>query len=295
MKNVKTKAKRKDDAGRTEGGPDHKEKVALTPEAGRQVQERASVDSHVVHEVIRRQGGDELARPALSLFWSGLAAGIAISASVLGESLLEDALPNAPWRPAVSAIGYTVGFLIVILGRLQLFTESTLSAAIPVATHPTVFNLMRLSRLWGIVLSANLAGTFVIAAMFAIGAVGYEDQLGAMVSFSRGLLENGPMATLTGGIPAGFLLAAVAWSLPAGRGQEFWIVLFFTYFIGLGGFSHVVAGSVEAWLLVLTGEASFSFAIFGFILPALVGNVIGGTLIFALLAHAQVNSEIQKS
>ena len=150
-----------------------------------------------------------------------------------------------------------------------------------------------MGRLWGIVLIANLAGTLIIAFLLSIHAIGFASHLGPMIELSRKLLEHDAMETMMGGIPAGFLLAAVAWSLPAGRGQEFWIIFFFTYFIALGGFSHVVAGSGEAWLLWLNGEADLHFVIFGFILPALVGNVIGGTLIFALLAHAQVHGEME--
>lgn len=266
--------------------------VSLTPKEKQQVEKRASVDSYVVHEVIRRQGVDELDRPGMSLFWSGLTAGIAISSSVLGQALLESSLPDVPWRHVIASFGYTIGFLIVIMGRLQLFTESTLSATIPVATRLTAGNLLRLARLWAIVFGANMAGTFIIAALLALHLVGYPSQVAAMLDVARRLLDHTPMETLAGGIPAGFLLAAVAWSLPVGRGQEFWITLTFTYFIALGGFAHVVAGSVEAWLLVLTGAATWGFAIFGFILPALTGNVIGGTLIFAMLAHAQVSHEI---
>ena len=137
-------------------------------------------------------------------------------------------------------------------------------------------------------------GTLFIMLLIGNHLIGYEHHLQAMVELSRVLLTHTPVQTLMGGIPAGFLLAAVVWSLPASRGQEFWIILFFTYFVGLGGFAHVVAGSAEAWLLVVTGEASLQFAIFGFILPALAGNIIGGTLIFALLAHAQVSPEIDE-
>lgn len=266
--------------------------IDLSPEEGMQVRKLASADSYVVHEVIRRQGHGELRRPALALFWSGIAAGIAMASSVLGEGMLEAALPDTPWRPVLASFGYTVGFLIVILGRMQLFTESTLLATIPVATSPTWPNLLRLGRLWGIVFGANMIGTLFIMLLVGNHLIGFENHLEAMVELSRGLLAHTPGETLLGGIPAGFLLAAVAWSLPAGRGQEFWIILFFTYFVGLGGFAHVVAGSGEAWLLVVTGEASLQFAIFGFILPALAGNVIGGTLIFALLAHAQVSPEL---
>ena len=272
---------------------DKDDDVDLSPEEDRQVRRRASIDSYVVHEVIRRQGHDELRRPALALFWSGIAAGIAISASVLGQALIEQALPDTPWRPILASFGYTLGFLIVVLGRMQLFTESTLSATIPVATSPKISNVLRLLRLWGIVFGANMLGTFLIMMLVGNHLIGYAEQTQAMIEVSRKLLEHSPLQTLLGGIPAGFLLAAVAWSLPVGRGQEFWIILFFTYFIALGGFAHVVAGSGEAWLLAITGEASFRFAIVDFILPALIGNMIGGTLIFGLLAHAQVSPEIE--
>ena len=266
----------------------------LTQSEERQADHRQAISARVVHEIVRRSGDDELGRPASSLWWSGVAAGFGIFFSILGEALLMAALPDAPWRPAVAAIGYTLGFLVVILGQLQLFTESTLLAVIPVVTKPTWQNLGRLARLWAIVLVANITGTFLVAALLTYGWAGLPGQLPSMLDVARGLLEHGPMATLTGGIPAGFLLAAVAWSMPTGRGQEFWIIFLLTYFVGLGHFSHVVAGSGEAWLLALNGQATFGWALFGFIVPAAIGNVLGGTVQFALLAHAQVRQELSK-
>jgi formate/nitrite transporter FocA (FNT family) len=93
-------------------------------------------------------------------------------------------------------------------------------------------------------------------------------------------------------MPAGFLVASIAWILPNARGSEFWVITLITYVIALGGFSHVVAGTGEAWLLMLTGSTSFFEAVGGFILPALLGNIIGGTGLFAVLAHGQVHYEI---
>jgi formate/nitrite transporter FocA (FNT family) len=113
-----------------------------------------------------------------------------------------------------------------------------------------------------------------------------------MLVTSREALKHQGWAGVRAGVPAGFLIAAVAWSLPAGRRQEFLIVLFFTYFISFGGFAHVVAGSCEAWLLWVSGEIGFGTAAGGLILPALLGNILGGTLMFALLAHAQVRQEL---
>jgi formate-nitrite transporter family protein len=266
--------------------------IELSADERAAVARRQSASARVIHEVIRRHGDEEMERPTLSLIWSGLAGGVAISASVIGQSLIEELLPRTQWAPLVASLGYTLGFLIVILGRLQLFTESTLSAVIPVATHPSVGNLGRLLRFWAIVLAANLVGTLFIAFLHHHEWITSPSHHAAMLELSRKLLERDWLETLKLGIPAGFLIAAVPWALPSARGQEFWIVLILTYFIALGGFAHVVAGSGEAWLLALAGETSFAHALFGIIAPALAGNILGGTGLFALLAHAQVRQEL---
>ena len=266
--------------------------IELTDEEREAVAKRQSANARVIHEVIRRHGDEEMERPTLSLIWSGLAGGVAISASVLGQGLLEEMLPKASWTPLVASLGYTLGFLIVILGRLQLFTESTLSAVIPVATHPSIANVGRLARFWMIVLIANLVGTLLIAFLNDQELITSPAHHAAMLEMSHKLLDRTWTETLRLGIPAGFLIAAVPWALPSARGQEFWIVLVFTYFIALGGFAHVVAGSGEAWLLAIAGATSFPHALFGIILPALLGNIIGGTGLFTLLAHAQVRQEL---
>ena len=276
----------------SEGLEAREEDIDLSESERHEVSRRQAASARVVHEVIRRHGDEELERPALSLLWSGLAGGVAISASVLGQALIESKLPQAPWTPLVASFGYTLGFLIVILGKLQLFTESTLSAVIPIATHPSLANAGRLLRFWGVVLVTNLLGTFLIAYLNETTIIAMPEQRSAMLELSRKLLEHDWLQTLKLGIPAGFLIAAVPWALPSARGQEFWVVLVLTYFIALGGFAHVVAGSGEAWLLVLAGETGFSHAVFGIILPTLIGNVIGGTGLFALLAHAQVRQEL---
>lgn len=269
-----------------------KDDIDLDEDERQGVEERQPSNPRVLHEIIRRGGDEELARPALSLLWSGFAAGVAICASILGQALIESKLPDTPWRPLVASFGYTLGFLIVILGRLQLFTESTLSAVIPVATHFSLGNFGRLLRLWALVLVSNLAGTFFIAWATHASLIGSPEQHAAMLDVSRKLLEHDWLATLKLGIPAGFLIAAVPWTMPAAEGQGFWMVLVFTYAIALGGFTHSVAGSGEAWLLALAGEVPFARAGYALILPALIGNVIGGTGLFALLAHAQVRQEL---
>jgi formate/nitrite transporter FocA (FNT family) len=271
---------------------DRKQDIDLSDQEREAVSDRSTASARVIHEVVRRRGDQELERPTGSLVWSGLAGGVAISTSILGQALLESRLPEATWAPLVASMGYTLGFVIVVLGSLQLFTESTLSAVLPVATHPSPQNLGRLLRLWSLVFAANMVGTLLIAGLNDFGLIGSPDLRDAMLTLSRKLLHHGWFETVKLAIPAGFLIAAVPWVLPSARGQQFLVVFFLTYFIALGGFAHVVAGSGEAWLLAFAGETTFANAAFGIILPALLGNIIGGTGLFALLAHAQVQQEL---
>jgi formate-nitrite transporter family protein len=266
--------------------------IALTDEERAVVAEKQAANTRIIHEVVRRHGDEEMERPSASLLFSGLAGGIGICASVLAQAQLEMLLPDAPWRPLVASFGYTVGFLIVILGHLQLFTESTLSAVIPVATHPGRANLIRLLRFWGLVLGANLLGTLLIAVTFDQEWIITAHQHQAMLDLSSHLLDRSVWQTLRMGIPAGFLIAAVPWMLPSAKGQEFWVIVMLTYLISLGGFAHVVAGSCEAWLLALDGRTGVAHAVLGIMLPTLAGNVVGGTGLFAVLAHAQVRHEL---
>jgi formate/nitrite transporter FocA (FNT family) len=257
------------------------------------VDERKSGSAKVVHEVIRLQGDEELGRPLASLLFSGFAAGVAISASILAEAFLHARLPDAPWTELVSSFGYCVGFVIVIMGNLQLFTESTVTAVLPLATNPTRRNVGRLFRLWAAVFVANMAGTLFVAVLVSRQVIVDAEQLSATLEVSRSILRHDAYTTFLVGMPAGFLVASIAWILPNARGSEFWVIVTITYVIALGGFSHVVAGSGEAWLLWLQGEASLFDATCRLILPSLLGNIVGGTGLFAVLAHGQVRREIE--
>lgn len=273
-----------------EAGDKPSQELSATERAD--VTRRKGGSSRVVHEVIRLQGEDELARPFASLVLSGFAAGMAICASVLGETFLAMKLPHGLAGELIQAFGYPIGFVIVIMGKLQLFTENTVTAVLPVVTHFTRRNLGRLARLWAAVLVGNLAGTLFVATLMAHAVIISPEQLAEAVQISSTKMAHDPATILMLGMPAGFLVASIAWILPNARTSEFWIILTITLLIALGGFSHVIAGSCEAWLLWLTGHSTLGRALGGFILPALIGNIIGGTGLFALLAHGQVRGEI---
>src|SRR5690349_8167211 len=104
---------------------DRENQLELTEQEIHDAEERSSPRVHVVHEAIRIEGEEELKRTSSALAWSGLAAGLSMGFSLVTEGLLRSHLPDTPWRPLVSKLGYSAGFLFVVLGRQQLFTENT--------------------------------------------------------------------------------------------------------------------------------------------------------------------------
>src|SRR3954452_17946948 len=96
-----------------------------------EAESRSSPSGKIVYKAICTESEEELDRPTSALFWSGLAAGLSMGFSLVGEGLLRAHLPDEHWRPLVAKFGYSIGFLIVILGRQQLFTENTLTPVLP--------------------------------------------------------------------------------------------------------------------------------------------------------------------
>ena len=256
------------------------------------IDEAEGLPPKLIFEVIRRDGQEELDRPNRSLMWSGIAAGIMISLSVLGEAIFRTYLPDAPWAYLVENLGYSLGFLVVILGRMQLFTENTITTVLPVMHSPSLALFQRTAVLWGIVLLANVVGAFVAASLFAFTAAIPAELLPAVEELSRHATGFPPAEAFQRAIPAGVLVAAIVWMLPQSDGFEFFLILAFTWLIAAGDFTHVVAGSVEMAFLLVQGLLSPSDAVFSFFLPVLAGNILGGTLIFALRAFGQVRKEL---
>ena len=270
----------------------HADRPDISDHEVEDIEARSSPRTPIIYEVVSRLGEEEMSRPIISLWWSGIAAGLSVSFSLLTQALLESLLPPAPWRPLIGDLGYCVGFLMAVLSRQQLFTENTITAVLPVMAKPDAGNFWRLGRLWVAVLCANLIGTFVAALFCTFNPAISENLHTAMLAISHHLLDHGWAAMIFGGITSGFLMAAMVWMLPSADSAQFQVITLMTYLIALGGFPHIVAGSVEAFLLVLHGDATAAWMATGFFVPVLAGNIVGGTALFALISYAQVMLEI---
>jgi len=245
-----------------------------------------------IYQVVRHEGETEMARPATSLWWSGVAAGLSITFSVFAEAVLHKYLPEAGWRPLVTGFGYTVGFLLVVLARQQLFTENTITAVLPVVANPTGKNFYRLLRLWGIVFAANLTGTLIAALFSTFAPTPIPGIRETIIEISHHAVAHGFFEAIFLGVPAGFLIAAMVWLMPSAETARFHVVTLVTYIIAIGGFSHIVVGSFEAFMLLVNGEIGLGTMLAHFTIPVLIGNVVGGTALFAMLAYAQVMKEV---
>jgi formate/nitrite transporter FocA (FNT family) len=258
----------------------------------RQAAAGAPMGALVIHEIVRDQGEEELERSFNGLAWSGIAAGLSIGFSFLAQATLQARLPDTPWRPLVSGFGYSVGFLIVILGRQQLFTETTLTAVIPALTRRNRQTILLALRVWIIVLTANLAATWVFAAIAAQPGIFPEPTMQAMAELSTHTMDGPFWHTLITSGSAGWLIGLMVWLLPSADTSRALIIILLTYVIAICQFPHIVAGSVEAAFGVFTGHATIGDYAFRFLIPTFLGNAAGGTILAALLNHAPLAGEL---
>ncbi|MEL6422764.1 MAG: formate/nitrite transporter family protein [Pseudomonadota bacterium] len=272
---------------------DVKEPDGLTRREVSAVREHLKFRAAVVYEIIRAEGESELSRRWAALWWSGIAAGLSIGFSFLAEAWLAAVLPmDQSWSLMVSNLGYSVGFLIVILARQQLFTENTLTAVLPVIARRTPGWFAALGRLWGTVLAANVVGCAIFALFVAFTPSVSAEVTAELKVIAKHMMENSAWEMFIRGIVAGWLIAALVWMLPSSEGGEFALIILITYLIALGDLTHIVAGSAEALYLVFLGDETMWNATFQFFFPTLAGNVFGGTLLFAVLSYVQVREEI---
>ncbi|PJJ85480.1 formate/nitrite transporter FocA (FNT family) [Brevirhabdus pacifica] len=289
---VPAEAEEKEENPFSEEREQHAPKYQRDREEKAQIAERQGLSSVTVYSIVRHEGIEELSRPVQSLWWSGVAAGIGITTSVYAEAILHTGLQGHPYLSLLESLGYTVGFVLVILSRLQLFTENTLTVILPLLNNFSLSRAGVAARLWGVVFAANLTGAAATMAVTLYFGTATAEHIEAMLVISREYAHNAGWTAMWLGVPAGFFIAALVWMLPSSRGFEIFTIILFTFLIAAGGLTHVVAGSAEAFLLVFNGEMGVFDAAFTLILPTFIGNVLGGTGLFALLAYAQVEEEL---
>nr|WP_151995336.1 formate/nitrite transporter family protein [Buttiauxella massiliensis] len=264
---------------------EHGEKIEVDEE---QLPSRAMA----IHEHIRQDGEKELERDAMALFWSAVAAGLSMGASLLAKGIFHVNLEGVPGSFLLENLGYTFGFIIVIMARQQLFTENTVTAVLPVMQKPSGSNFLLLMRLWGMVLLGNIIGTGLAAYAFEYMPIFDEQTRDAFVSIGMDVMHNTPGEMFANAIISGWIIATMVWMFPSAGSAKIFVIIIMTWLVALGDLTHIVVGSVEILYLVFNGTIHWSEFFWPFALPTLAGNICGGTFIFALISHAQIRNDM---
>jgi formate-nitrite transporter family protein len=259
----------------------------LDAQEEKKAEEEESLNADVTHTVVQREGEKQLERTSMALAWSALAAGMSMGFSLVAEGLLHAHLPDATWRPIISKLGYTVGFLIVTLASQELFTEHTVESMVPLFARRTRRLLRNVARIWGITLAANLAGALIFAALLAYTTVFDPHVKETFVRLGLEAIDHPTGTIFVRGVFAGWLIALMVWMIPAASSSSVLITIIMTWLVGLAGLAHIVAGSVEIMLLALLGNVTWADYL-QWATPAVLGNAIGGVVFVSMLNHLQV-------
>jgi formate/nitrite transporter FocA (FNT family) len=238
-------------------------------------------------------GLTELERPARGLLLSGLSAGLDVSFSLLLIAVMmtrvEGRLPE--WAVEILVANmYTVGFLFVILGRSELFTEHTTLAVLPVIAGRS--SVRRLLRLWGLVYVSNLTGVAAFtAAAVLIGPALHIVEPPVFGRIASDLVAAAPWVMFGSAVLAGWLMGLLSWLVAAVRDTISQVVMVWlvTVSIGFLHLHHSIVGSAEVLSGVLSGQGA-TFADFArFLAIVTLGNMAGGGIFVALIKYGHAS------
>ena len=254
------------------------------PAGGKALRDLFSTDE-IFHRLVV-DAEEEFSQSTRLLFLSGLAAGLSISLSFLGMTVLSALWPGGPSQLAGSLL-YPLGFLLVVMGRYQLFTENTLTPVTLVLTR--IASVPRLLHIWGVVLAANVLGAALCAYVLATTSVFTPEM--AEVAHEIGDAFLGMMwgELFWKGVFAGWLVASMVWLNYAARTMTARTLITFVliYPVAAAELAHCIVGSTEVLYVVFQGDASLWAFFADFLVPAVLGNTVGGVLLVAILNFSQ--------
>lgn len=237
------------------------------------------------------EGLEQLCRPTVSLALSAVAAGLILGFTAMSVAVVTASLgPHAQWtildRLLVGLV-YPGGFVVCMMSGAELFTEHTATAVYPVLDRKA--GIGSLLRLWLVVAAGNLVGAFLSAGLLTLadGVVGARE---GYIHIGRHLISHQTAPLLASAVLAGWLMALGAWLILATPPAVSQIASIYivTFLIGLGGLHHSIAGSVEIFAAALQSD-EFAFSrVARFLVLALTGNLVGGSLFVAVLNYAHI-------
>jgi formate-nitrite transporter family protein len=231
----------------------------------------------------------ELERSVSKLAFSGVAGGITMGLTGLGVAATRSYLGQGQWQDLVAFLAYPIGFIIVIIGRAQLFTENTLYPVVLALDEHR--NFLSMMRLWIVVFIANVFGAWVFALLVTKSSALQAETLNELVKLGAAAVSGTPAHFFWSGVIGGWLIALVAWTVTASHWTigQLAVIYLLTFLVGIGHFAHCIASSCEILAAVHMGAVSGP-AYLRWLGVATAGNICGGVIIVSLLNYGQVRA-----
>jgi formate/nitrite transporter FocA (FNT family) len=264
-----------------------KRKRAVKPEEGGQQKNLERPSAEEIYNQVAENARKELKRSTTSLGISGFGGGTFMGLSALGPAIVLSMLGHSKSEELISRMFYPLGFIVVILGRSQLFTENTLyPVALVLAEKRHFWNTL---RLWSVVLPSNIVGAFCfafIASRTPAYAPGIVVELG---NLGLDAIAHPAAALFWSGVIGGWMIALTAWLVSGSHSitGSVMIIWMLTFVVGLGNFAHCIATSCEVLVAVLSHRAPW-IAYPTWLIPAVMGNICGGVGLVTILEYGQV-------
>ena len=259
------------------------------PAVGAVVRDRFETDE--VFERIVAAADEEIDRPTRELLFSALAAGFAITLTFMLYASMYAATDG---DPVLKALMYPLGFVYIIIGGYQLYTENTLP---PVALIlERLASVPTLLRVWLLVLVGNFVGGALGALVLAYTGVLSPGAAEAAVSLSQSGIDTPFWTLFWKAMFAGLIVAGVVWLDFSARDTISRVVLVYFAFLAipLGNLFHVVVSFTELMYLVFLGQAALLSGLATFIFPVALGNTIGGVLLVTVVNYFQTSEYRRK-
>jgi formate/nitrite transporter FocA (FNT family) len=245
--------------------------------------------AHAIYEQVAKNARGELARDPFSLMVSGLAGGMGMGLTALAIALGGAVLGHGGAAHFITCLFYPIGFIAVITGRSQLFTENTLYPVALMLAEKGHF--LRTVRLWALVLPCNILGAFLFAVLVARTGALKPEFVTEMVRVGMEIAQKSDGTIFWSAVIGGWIIAMVAWLVSGshsitGSVSLIWLL---TFLVGLGGFAHCIASSGEILAAVVTHNLSM-MAYAHWIVLAVAGNICGGVLLVTLLEYGQTQA-----
>lgn len=229
-----------------------------------------------------------------NLFLSGISAGLEIGFTVFLMAAVYtkfNGIVNPSVLDVLLAIAYPLGFIFVVLGRSELFTEHTTLAVIPVLNrNATIKSLL---VLWVVIYAGNLVGGYFFSLIMAVIPERLDAiERGAFYGLAIKLIDH-PWYIIAGsGILAGWLMGLLSWLATSAQEtiSRIVIIVLITTVIGIGGLHHCIVGSIEVFTAMLTNSKVGVMDYLHVQTWSTLGNIIGGVFFVAFAKYSHIRS-----